>query len=195
MNRALTSLLGGILLTLGLQRRSRGGAVLALAGGVLLLRGIHEHSRPTRASGIGPPGGVERSITIHKPSDELYHLFREPRTLSYCLKPVTQVTARGPDLLHWKLGRSMEFDTRFVEDHPGELLRWESLEGGEHQGSVRFHSEPGHEGTVVTFRLHPPGDVLDKVAAKAVARWILARALRRFKHLAEAGESPGLAHA
>lgn len=131
--------------------------------------------------------GVERSLLIGKSADELYHLFREPSTLSRCMEGLAEVTPAGDGLLHWKLGRDTEFDTRFVEDRPGEVLRWESLEGeAEHQGSVRFRPAPKNGGTEVTLRLQPliPGNALTRAVAKLIFGKILSRALRRFERLA-----------
>lgn len=138
--------------------------------------------------------GVERSITIGRSADELHRLFREPGTLSWCMEGIAEVTRAGDGLLHWKLGRDTEFDTRFVEDRPGEALRWESIEGAaEHQGSVRFRPAQGNGGTEVTLRLQPllPGGALARAMAKVMFGWVLSRALRRFKRLAQTGGRAG----
>lgn len=148
-----------------------------------------QHGARVRSERIG----VERSILIGKSADELYRLFREPSTLSRCMEGIAEVSPAGDGLLHWKIGRNMELDTRFVEERPGEELRWESLEGdAEHQGSVRFRPAPGNGGTEVTLRLQPllPGGALARAMAKVMLGWVLRRALRRFKRLAAVDPRP-----
>ncbi|HEX5754597.1 MAG TPA: 2-oxo acid dehydrogenase subunit E2 [Archangium sp.] len=196
VERAALALLGGTLLTAGLKRRSPGGAAMALASGALLVGGLRGYRRSSRTPGIRREQreAVERRITLHKPAQELYRLFREPRTLARCMEGLAVITPAGEDLLHWKIGRDMEFDTRFVEDRPGEFLSWESLDAAaEHRGSVRFRPEPGTGGTEVTLRIHSllPGGGLGRAVGRAVAGRVLARALRRFARLAE----PPLTHA
>lgn len=186
VERAALTLLGGTLVTAGLKRRSSGGTAMALASGALLVGGWRRFRRHSQAPGLRREQreAVERRITINQSADELYRLFREPRTLSWCMQGVSEVTPAGGDHLHWKLGRDMEFDTRFVEDRPGEFLSWESLDAAAaHRGSVSFVPVPEKLGTEVTLRLHSllPGGGL----GRALAGQVLARALRRFKRLAD----------
>lgn len=219
VERMASTVLGGALLTLGLRRRSLGGTAIALTSGELLYRGISGRRHVLRALGLGTPGtrarhevgsraeppAVERSFTIGKPAEELSRLWREPRSLSQIMGHFAEVTPADGDRMHWRvhgpLGRSLEWDTRFVEERPGELLRWESLEGAElpNQGSVRFRPAPGSWGTEVTLhiRFNPPGGALGEALMKRlgfVPSLLALRALRRFKSLAETGELPTLAH-
>lgn len=199
--RMAFGMLGMALLTFGLGRRSLAGVALALASVEPLYRGLTGRRHVLRA--LSPWSreqrevtvrseriDVERSLVLGKPADELHRLFREPRTLARCMEGIAEVTPAGENLLHWKIGRGMEFDTRFVEDRPGEWLRWESLEGAEHQGSVRFRPAPGDGETVVLLRLQPliPGNALARAVAKVMVGWVLDRALRRFERLAETSE-------
>ena len=215
--RVASAALGGTLLTLGLGRRSLGGAATAIAGGYLLYRGISGRGRRSRPSDAttaagrerreaGPSGdatAVERSITVGKPADELDEFWREPERLARVVGRFAEVTAAGEDRQRWTvrgpLGRSTTWETKLVEDRPGERLRWETVAGTGllDEGSVRFRPAPGDRGTEVTlrFRVDPPGGALGDAALKrlGVAPGALAnKALRRFKSLAETGEIPTL---
>lgn len=216
--RVASAVLGGSLLTLMLRRRSLGGAVAALAGGELLYRGIsghchlyealglsseNEHRRRKAETGAGIMQ-VERSITIAKPADELYRAWRDPQTLARTMAHFAEVTAVGEDRQHWRVRtpgeQDMEWDSRIVDDRPGEHLGWESLTGAElpNRGSVSFRPAPGGRGTEVTLRLRfeAPGGTVGQALAKrlGVPRLLVLKGLHRFKSLVEAGEIPTLEH-
>lgn len=210
-----TALVGGVLLSMGLKSRSLGGMAVALAGGGLIYRGTRGRSligglpgirmrrltgRASREEGVVTGGPVmERSITIQKPGHELYRAWRLAENLSRVMGHFADVTTVGPDLQHWKvhgpMGKTFEWDSHVVEEHPGEFLRWESLKGAElpNEGQVRFRPAPADWGTVVTlrFRFSPPGGALGEAARKLLgdAPTVLAhKALKRFKSLVETGE-------
>lgn len=205
IQRVASALVGGTLLTLGLKKRSVGGAALALASGALLYQGLRGRvsvSGPREKGVRAEPVGVERVITVGKPAEELFRLWREPQNLSRILGSVADVFADDGHV-HWMLrgpvGRNLGGDLRIVEERPGELLRWESAEGAvvPFQGSVRFRPAPGQWGTEVLLRIdvQPSGGALAQAAMKrmeGLTRKVLERALRRFKSLAETGEIPTL---
>ncbi len=189
------------------------GIALTLVGGWLLYRGIRsEDRRPgagdTNRARPGTPADapeVERSITIGRPAGELYRRWREPETLSQVMGHAAEVRDAGEGRTHWRvhapLGQSLEWETRVVEERPGELIRWESLAGAAlaNEGSVTFRPAPGDWGTEVTlhFRFDPPGGAAGTAAAKlmeAVPKTLVSKALRRFKSLVETGEVPTLEH-
>jgi uncharacterized membrane protein len=208
-----SAVLGGALVLLGLKRGSLGGVALAAAGGGFILHGTREraparhrvgiHSRTLqRRSATGEMrerAVLQRSITIQQPAQELYRAWRSAGTLSRVMGHYADVTDVGPDRQHWRLqgprGTSLEWDSHIVEEHPGELLRWESLEGSQLSagGWVRFRPAPADWGTEVTLKLEfsPPGGALGQAAMKLLgaAPSVLAHvALRRFKSLMETGE-------
>ena len=98
------------------------------------------------------------------------------------------------------IGESYAWDTEFVEDEPGEILRWKTVEGTRlpSEWTVTYADAPGDRGTEVTLRaaFHPPGGPL---GAKAMDRLgfaidpMVGASLRRLKSLAETGEVPTLA--
>jgi uncharacterized membrane protein len=144
---------------------------------------------------------LQRSTTIGKPADELHRLWRDPQTLPKIMGDIAEVSWTGEDRIRWvlhgPLGRRWVWETRLVEDRPGQLLRWQSVEGAivPNEGSVQFRPAPRDWGTEVRLRLRfdPPGGALGNAAAGLltyVSRIQLGRVLRRFKSLAETGEIP-----
>ncbi|PSQ45562.1 polyketide cyclase/dehydrase [Halobacteriales archaeon SW_6_65_15] len=205
--RIASAVLGGALLATGLRRRSLGGVAVALAGGWLLYRGVTGRSRSRDSSPSGAATGtaegtegsmaqarettVERSVTVGKPADELYDLWRDPEQLNRVLGDSVEVTAEGEDRQRWTVegpaSRSVEWE------------RWESVEGSRlsSEGSVHFDSAPTDRGTQVTLRLRfdPPGGTLGETAMNLlgiVPETLASKALDRFKSLAETGEIPTL---
>jgi uncharacterized membrane protein len=197
-------------LEMGITHVLRGEEHLSNTGRQMLLYRALGVSTVTGGArrGAGAPADaseVERAITVGKSADELYRYWREPRNLSRIMGHFAEVTAVSEDRAHWSargpLGRSMEWDSRVVEDRPGELLRWESLEGAElpNEGSVRFRPAPGDRGTEVSlrFRFDPPAGRLGDAASRllvAASSALVARALRRSKSLIETGEIPTTEH-
>lgn len=215
VERVTSAVVGGTLLTFGLGRRSLGGAAWALSGGSLLHRGFTGYCRLYKALGLSTskqgeqsapaawtgPAKLHASITIQKPAEELYRAWRDADVLSQVMGDVAEVTQAGPDLQHWKArgpaGLRLEWDSRLIDERPGELLRWEATEGADlpNRGLVSFGLAPGDWGTVVTlhFELDPPGGVLGDIVLKLlgnVPSKLAFKTLRRFKSLMEAGEIP-----
>lgn len=189
------------------------GALLLLGGSWLLYQGVSTQGRPKASdatrrhqSGAGTPADapeVERSITTNRSAEELYRLWREPGTLSQVMGHFAEVRGVGEGRTHWRvhapLGRTLEWDTRVVEERPGELVRWESLEGTSlpNEGSLHLRPAPGDRGTEakLRFQFKPPGGVVGTTVAKLmepVPKTFIGKALRRFKSLAETGEIPTL---
>lgn len=217
--RLASTVLGGALVARGLARRSLGGVAMALAGSELLRRGIGGHCYLYQMLGISTAGSgrreagvradapeVERIITVGKPAEELYRVWREPASLPRIMGHFAEVTPVGEDRTHWLVrgpfGRRLEWDTQVTEARPGESLRWQSLPGARvpNEGSVSFRPAPQDRGTEVTlrFRFDPPGGPLGDLAARfrggAAPDALGSTALRRFKSLVEAGEIPTIEH-
>jgi uncharacterized membrane protein len=215
LDRAGTTVVGAALLAYGLSRRSLPGIALAAAGGELLSRGITGRSvlvpwlvdrtfGARRRGDVGARGHLpeaERAITIGRPADELDRFWRDPGNFSRIMAHFADVTATGEGRAHWvvrgPLGRRLEWDTRIVEDRPGECVRWVSLDGAlvPNEGVLRFRPAPGDRGTEIFLRLRfvPPVGSLGKSAAKLlgiVPNVLAEKSLRRFKSLVETGEIP-----
>lgn len=217
--RLATTAVGGVLLTAGIKRRSLSGTLLALGGGWLLARGISGSDRPVRALGsmlggkrgrdeAGVPAdspAVKRSITVGAPADELTEYWRDPEQLTRLVGSFAEVTGAGEDRHRWEVqtprGPNVTWETEIVEDQPGELLRWESVEGAmvATEGTIRFRPASGDRGTEVTLELEfdPPGGEIGAAAVQRlgiVPETVAGNTLNRFKSLVETGEIPTLEH-
>lgn len=208
LKQAIAVLIGGVLVVRGLRKRSLRGIVMAIAGGVILVRatgitsGTSERERaPGRAATEGAE--VTRSITIGRSADELYEAWRDPETMSEIMGHFAEIRSAGDDRLHWTVygprGWEASWETRIVDDQPGELIRWRSPADAmvPNEGVVRFDEAPGDRGTKVTLSISfdPPGGSLGQAAARRldlVPETIAGETLSRFKSLVESGEIPSL---
>lgn len=188
---------------------------MALVGGWLLARELRGNPRINRALhslptvGSGEDGRTEasgttevsRSVTVGKPADELYEAWRDPDQFSEIVGHFAEITSADEDRLQWTVdgpgGRDISWETRLVEEKPGESLRWETPADAmlPSEVSVRFRPASGDRGTVVTLSLSfdPPGGTLGNAALKRlgiVPETVAGEALSRFKSLVESGEIP-----
>ena len=140
---------------------------------------------------------IERAVTIHRRPEDLYAQWRQverlPQFMAH-LEAVRQIDARRS---HWiargPAGQRIEWDARIINEEPGRLIAWETVEEAEvrHAGSVRFAPAPEECTEVtVTLRYDPPAGGLGTAFARAFGEepaQQIAEDLRRFKQLMEAG--------
>jgi uncharacterized membrane protein len=198
--------LGGAALTAWglthLRDRSPAGALIAAAGASLLARGLYAQGTDTREALAGPRGvNVEEAFTINRHHGELYAFWRRLDQLPRIMTHLVSVTPLDQRRSHWvargPAGRKVEWDAEIVNDIPGELIAWRTLENAQlvSAGSVHFKTAPGGRGTEVRVRLQyePPAGRLGATVA-----WLLGgdpasaiqEDLRRFKQLMEASDLP-----
>src|SRR5689334_3812022 len=211
--RIASGTLGALLLAGGASRRFPGGAAAGVLGGALLFRGVSGHCHlyealhltsadRRQAQAAADPGRsvrVQRTVTVNRPASELYQLLRDPQNLQRVMAFFAHITTDAAGTTHWTMrtpiGKTLRWDTRGVDDRPGELLSWESTGGSlvRNRGSIRFAPATGHRGTSMTLELafEPPGGRLGRAAARmlsAVPKAIAFKVLQRIKNLAETGE-------
>lgn len=208
LRRAITLLIGGVLVVRGLRRRSLRGLVMALAGGVVLGRALgvspsRSDSESAAPMGAGESTEVTRSITIGEPAQDLYEAWRDPETMSKIMGHFADVQPQSEDRLQWTVqgprGWDASWETRIVDEQPGESIVWRSPADAmvPNEGEVRFSDAPGDRGTEVTLTISfdPPGGSVGSAAARRldlVPEAIAGKALSRFKSLVESGEIPSL---
>jgi uncharacterized membrane protein len=192
--------------------RSLAGAMIAAAGGALIARGgmyaAAGFTTADRESGTGAAlsGGVnvEEVVTINAPPEQLFGYWRNLSQLPAFMSHLVSVQQLDYRRSHWiakaPAGRTVQWDAEIINEIPGELLGWRTLEGADvvSAGSVRFKRATGGRGTEVRVRLQyePPAG---KVGATVA--WLLGHEpsqtiredLRRFKQLMETGEVPTIA--
>jgi uncharacterized membrane protein len=158
-----------------------------------LLAGVQEGTVSKR------PTMVRESLTVNRPVSEVYSYWRDFSRLPTFMNYLESVTVVSPTRSHWKTtglaGKSLEWDAEIVEEQPGELISWRSLEGADvsNAGVVRFLSAPGDRGTEIHLEMlyDPPGGSAGAGVAKLFGRSAEQQVhedLRRFKQVIETGE-------
>ncbi|MEX2141498.1 MAG: SRPBCC family protein [Pirellulales bacterium] len=202
-------LLGGGLAIFGAQSRSLSGWLMAAIGGSLVYRGITGHCMLydrlgiNTAQGRGPATAipaqhgvhVEHSVIIQREAEELYDAWRHFKGLPDFMSHLESVeelderrsrwTAQGP------LGTRISWEAEIINERPGELIAWRSVEGSiiDTAGSVRFDPS-GASATQVTVNLkyNPPagkaGAKLSQLLGADPDQQIVAD-LQRFKRIME----------
>jgi len=160
-------------------------------------------SRPeTRAALARPrPRGirVRKAITINRPPEAVYALWRDFESLPSFMFHLESVRELDQRLSYWKMrapfGTSVEWTAEIVEDRPNELISWRSVEGAvvSNAGRVRFVPASGGRGTEVQLDVSydPPGGVIGATIAKLFGQEPNQQVdgdLRRFKQVLEVGE-------
>ncbi len=178
------------------------GAVTSGSNGLPITRGkdglLHN---PNATIGHNEGITVEKSVTVNKPAADLYAFWRNFDNLPRIMSHLETVTVKDDQHSHWvakaPAGRTVEWDAQVINEKPGEMIAWRSLEGADvpNSGSVRFIELPAGRGTEVRVRLEyaPPGGKVGMLAAKLFHQepnQQIDDDLRRFKSVMEAGEYP-----
>jgi len=144
---------------------------------------------------------LEQSITINRSPDEIYSFWRQLENLSRFMQHIKSVTQIGSGISHWVVqtshGAKFEWDARLIEDKPGQMISWQSLDGADvdNAGSVWFTPAADGQGTVVkvSMKYSPPGGKLGALMAKVFgdsAEKQMMEDLMRLKNLMEAPGHP-----
>ena len=174
------------------------GAHAAVAGIAVLdtyaaLRARRAPEQPTEDEAMH----VKAAITVRKPRQEVYRFWRDLENLPSFMDHVEAVEGSN-GRSHWRVkapaGARVEWDAEVVEDRPGELLAWRSVEGSglTNAGAVRFLDAPRHQGTEVhvEFDYDAPGGKVGEAVAKLFGEEPTQQAkddLRRLKQVMETG--------
>jgi len=204
IERWLSLAAAAFLLVSGARRRS---VPLLLGGGALLYRGATGfcpvyHALQSVWGGAGVE--IEKTITVFRPVEEIYRLWRNVENLPRFMSHIESVTVVDDVLSHWVAripgALRLEWDAAIAEERENESISWCSLPNSdiEHAGSVYFRPVPGRNAAEVRVVLSykPPGGVAGTAAAKllsAVTEHQLQEDLRSFKAIVEAGEKPTIA--
>jgi uncharacterized membrane protein len=117
---------------------------------------------------------IEHAVTIARSPDEIYSFWRQLENLPRFMHHIKSVTQTGDGVSHWEVrtatGQEFEWDARLIEDKPGQMLSWQSLEGADidNAGSVWFTPAANGLGTVVkvSMKYSPPGGKLGALLGK-----------------------------
>jgi uncharacterized membrane protein len=210
VERGISLATGFVLLAYTISRRPKLGLPLGLDAGYLIYRGATGHCVFYQMLGInrtevnGHEGiRVERSVTVNRPREELFRMWRDFENLPRFMRHLesVQVDPDDPGRSHWvaraPLGKQIEWDSEVIEERENELLIWKSLPGSmvESMGRVEFLEAPGGRGTIVrvSMEYNPPAGSLGAAFAKLLREepaMQIKNDLRHFKQIMEAGEIP-----
>jgi uncharacterized membrane protein len=208
--RAISLAGAALLLTSGvkdIKKHPFTAFIKAVAGGYLLYRGASGHCPIREAIGKRmaekqpEPLLIQEALTVNRPRTEVYNYWRQLSNLPLFMKHLEEVRVEDEQHSHWKLrlpadAGTVEWQAEIVEDKPGELLTWNSVEGSDIDtaGVIAFSDAPGDRGTEVhaTIYYRAPGGNIGKVAAKLFQKAFeiqVRQDLRRFKQMLETGET------
>ncbi len=188
------------------RRANRGrvaGATAVVAGitALDLLCGFRLRSRNSPRAKQTTNGAihVERAITINRPPEEVYGVWRQLENLPRFMNHLESVKETSERQSHWTAkgpaGRTVQWDAEITEDRPSEIIAWRSLPGAmvANGGSVRF--SPTRDGSAtevrVTLDYTPPAGQLGATVARLFGEepaQQLREDLLRFKQVMEIGE-------
>jgi uncharacterized membrane protein len=142
---------------------------------------------------------VGRTVTIDRPRSQIYDFWRDFANLAQVMENVERIDVVDERRSHWVVkgpsGKSVEWDSVIIEDQPGRLIAWRSVEGSDidSSGRIEFIDAAPGRGTMVraTFAYDPPAGFVGEWIAKILQREPNVQArrdLRRLKQFLETGE-------
>lgn len=147
---------------------------------------------------------LHEKIVVNRPRMETYAFWRNLTQLPLFMDHLVSVTGDPYGITHWKANAptgTVEWDAKIVEDKPGEMISWRSVEESEvrNSGAVRFiDADNGATEVAVDISFDPPMGVLGEIVAKLFGEapdQQVADDLKRFKEIMESGQavitSPG----
>lgn len=141
------------------------------------------------------------AITISKDPYDVFTFFRNFKNLPLFMKDLIKIDILSEKRSHWtvqvKNGATAEWDAEIIQEIPGELISWSSVEGSEVKtfGTVRFEKAPKDLGTVVTLDMDyavPGGKLAEFILlfTGETPELLTETNLRRLKAFLETGEIP-----
>lgn len=187
--RIVSALGGAALFGAALKHRSGATPFLLLAGGLLAARGITGHcdayeklnintAERTHDDEYGVPGNrgfkLERSVEIKRAPAQVYGYWRQLKNLPKFMPHLHSVAETGPRTSHWVVkgpaGKTLSWDAEIINEHPGEMIAWQTLPGAMVQsaGTVRFEPLKNGQNTRVSVVLQyaPPAGALGAAFAR-----------------------------
>lgn len=142
---------------------------------------------------------IGRTVTINRPREEVYAFWRDFSNLAGIMENIERIDVLDDRRSHWVVkapaGKTVEWDAVVVDDEPGRLISWQSVEGADvrSSGRVEFLDAAPGRGTMLsaTIAYDPPGGVIGEWIAKLLQRepaLQVRRDLRRLKQFLETGE-------
>ncbi len=210
--RMASGVLGSLLIVWGLHRKGLAGALAAAGGLVLAGRAatgrcaIKRAMQPrpytrsvAREHGWSSAAVTSAAVTIARPREEVYRLWRDFANLPRFMKHVEHIEVVTPHRSRWTvkapLGKVVNWTSFVTEEIPNERIAWESEGSAEvpNFGWVEFRDAPGDRGTEVRALIayQPPygeaGRLLNTLFRETPAHQ-MRDDLHRLKQIMETGE-------
>jgi len=142
---------------------------------------------------------ITKTVTINRDRHALYAFWRDFRNLPLFMENIESVTSVDGNRSHWTVrapaDTTVEWDSVIVEDIPGQLIEWRSVDKSsiKNSGRIEFRDSGNGRGTWVSavIAYDPPAGKVGKAIATLFGREPKLQArrdLRRFKQLMETGE-------
>jgi uncharacterized membrane protein len=211
VERGVSLASGLALMTYIMVRRPRLSLPLGLDAGYLIYRGATGHCVAYQTLGINRAGGngkwirAERAVTVNRPRDELFRIWRNSENLPRFMKHLKSVKVDEHDNMrsHWvatgPLVRTIEWDAEIIEERENEYIAWNSFPSSlvQSRGRVHFADAPAGRGTIlrVSMEYLPPAGSAGAAFAKLFGEepgQQIRDDLRRFKQIMETGETPSV---
>jgi uncharacterized membrane protein len=221
-SRLLYGLAGGALVSygikLGVQRAPLLGSLTALLGADLVTHGatghhLHEalgitdtHAECAQRRGFSRIPHqlgvqVQRSILVNSTPQKAHEFVRDLENFPRFMQHVKTVYFTGENRCHWVVrgpaGTQVEWDAEIINDLPGELIAWRSINNPEvdNAGSIRFEKAPADRGTIIRVHMQylPPAGAVGVAIAKLFGEepeQQMRSDLRCLKQILETGEIP-----
>jgi len=143
---------------------------------------------------------IRQAVTVDRPADELYALWRNLERLPEWMSHLKQVEVLHSGTSRWTAEGPVgpvQWNATLTADEPGQRIAWASVPGSglENSGEVLFRAAPGNRGTELVVRLEyrPPagttGAVFARIRGQEPAQQ-LREDLTRFKRIQELGFVP-----
>ena len=224
-SRLLYGLAGGALvgygIKYGIQRAPWLGSLTALVCADLLTHGatghhLHEalgitdgHTEWAKRRGFSRIPHqlgvqVQRSVLVNSTPQKAYEFVRDLENFPRFMQHVKTVYFTGEKRCHWVVkgpaGTQVEWDADIINDIPGELIAWRSINNPDvdSAGSVRFEKASGDRGTVIRVHMQylPPAGAVGVAIAKLFGEepeQQMRSDLRHLKEILETGEIASIA--
>ena len=145
---------------------------------------------------------VEKSVTVNRPTEEVYRFWRNFENLPRFMDHLESVTVIDETSSHWvakaPAGTKVEWGATIHSEIEDELIAWRSLPGADvnHAGSVHFAptEDSGSTEVLVVLTYEPPAGKLGAAVAKLLGEEPSKQVeddLRRFKQVMEESDVRG----
>ena len=203
LERLVTGTAGAGLLLYSLRGGVGRQVALGLPGLALAYMAVRGRNPLATALKIDEQNGavqVRQAVTVDRPADELYALWRDLERLPEWMSHLKQVEVLHGGTSRWTAEGPVgpvQWNATLTADEPGRRIAWASVPGSglENSGEVLFRAAPGNRGTEVVVRLEyrPPagttGAIFARIRGQEPAQQLRAD-LTRFKRFQELGFVP-----